>query len=389
MGSVEVTAKGARRIAGGHPWVFASDLRAREGTPDAPAVVAAFGPSGERLGEGFFNPRSKLALRLVTRGEEGVTEALLAARVASAIAYRERVTRGYEAFRVLHAEADGVPGLVVDRYGDSLVLQQHAAALEPFMPAVLDALRSHYRPKGILARNDASVRALEGLPQEVKVLEGEVPETVPFREGDVTLFATPYTGQKTGAFLDQRENHVYAGSLAFGRALDVFSYHGGFALQLARNAERVLAVDSSAAALEELQRGAAHNGLTNVETRRGDAFAVLRELVGAGARFDTIVLDPPAFAKGRSHVERALAGYREVNVQALKLLGAGGRLMTASCSHFVGDAAFYEMLAGAAADAGRRVRVLARRSQALCHPEVLGLPETHYLTFAALEVLDV
>ena len=354
-------------------------------TPSLSGLVTALGPEGERLGEGFFNPRSKLALRLVTRGAAPLDGDLIAARIRTAAAYRERIRGDFEAFRVVHSEADGVPGLTVDKYGPVLVLQQHAAALELFTPEIVAVLEDIYRPEGILARNDSGLRILESLPQEVTVLAGSVPEQVPYREGDVTLSAAPYSGQKTGAYLDQRENHVYAGSCAQGRALDVFSYHGGFALQLARCADDVTAVDSSAPALEQLGRAAAENGLT-IETVRGDAFAVLHSLVAAGERFDTIVLDPPAFAKGRSHVTQALAGYRDLNLQALKLLEPGGRLFSATCSHFVSEAAFLEMLTGAAQDAGRQLRVLTKRGAAACHPEVLTLPETRYLSFVGLEV---
>ena len=382
---VVLTPKGALRAASGHPWVFASDLRVPAGAE--PGLASAFGPGGERLGAGFFNPRSKLALRLVTRGDEPVTEALVAGRLQAAARYRARAAAGYEAFRVVHSEADGLPGLTVDRYGDVLVLQQHAAALEMFTSTIVETLTDLYAPTGILARNDNPVRRLEGLPQTVTVLAGAVPETIPFLEGDVTLTSSPYTGQKTGAYLDQRENHVYAGSLAFGRALDVFSYHGGFALQLARRADSVTAVDSSAPALEQLEAGAKRKGVA-LETVRGDAFAVLRTLVADGARFDTVVLDPPAFARGRAQVAAALTGYRELNVQALKLMGPGGRLFTATCSHSVSEAAFLETLAGAATDAGRIVRVLAKRGAAACHPEVLNVPESRYLTLTALEVTD-
>lgn len=392
MSSVGVSQKGVRRLSAGHPWVFLDDLRRRSDTPESPAAVAVVGPNGELLGEGWFNPRTKLALRLVTRAETKITPELIAARLRASARLRRPFEADFEGFRVVHSDADGLPGLTVDRYGEVLVLQQHAAALEPWVPLVVETLTVLYRPRGILARNTSPVRALEGLPQETTVLAGSVPERVPFREGDVTLFAAPYTGQKTGAFLDQRENHVYAGDHVRGRALDVFSYHGGFALQLARRADEVLAVDSSAAALAELERGAAENGPAlagRVATRRGDAFEVLRELVRAGERFGTVVVDPPAFAKSRAHVPRALAGYRELNVQALKLLEVGGRLFTASCSHFVGDAAFEEMLTSAAQDAGRRLRVLARRGAAACHPELLGLPESRYLTFMGLEVAEV
>ena len=383
---LSVTEKGLRRLASGHPWVFASDLRSRQTrqAAAAPGVAAVFGPQGERLGEGFFNPHSKLALRLVTRGDAHVTPELIAARLRQAAAYRVRAAAGFEAFRVVHSEADGLPGLTVDKYGDVLVVQQHAAALAAFTATLVETLSEIYAPTGILARNDNAVRKLEGLPQEVTVLAGSVPETVTFREGDVALTAAPYTGQKTGAFLDQRENHLLAGSFAFGRALDVFSYHGGFALQLARTADTT-AVDVSAPALAQLGQSAAANGLA-LNTVRGDAFAVLRGLVAAGEVFDTVVLDPPAFAKGRAQVAAALTGYRDLNLHALKLLGVGGRLFTTSCSHFVSEAAFVEMLAGAAQDAGRLVRVLVKRGAAPCHPEVLNVPETRYLSFVGLEV---
>ena len=382
-----VTEKGARRLALGHPWVFASDLRLSGAQRDvAPGLAAIFSVQGERLGEGFFNPRSKLAFRLVAHGDAHITPELLAARIRQAAAYRVRAAAGFEAFRVVHSEADGLPGLTVDKYGDVLVVQQHAAALAAFTATLVETLAEVYAPTGILARNDSAVRKLEGLPQEVTVLAGSVPETVRFTEGDVTLAAAPYSGQKTGAFLDQRENHVLAGSLAFGRALDVFSYHGGFALQLARHADTT-AVDVSAPALTQLGQSATENGLA-LKTVRGDAFAVLRGLVAAGAVFDTVVLDPPAFAKGRAQVAAALTGYHDLNLHALKLLGVGSRLLTTSCSHFISEAAFLAMLTGAAQDAGRTVRVLVKRGAAPCHPEVLSLPETRYLTFVGLEVIS-
>ncbi len=388
-GTITLTNKGLRRAQTGHPWVFDNDLRATDATPSEPSVVTLVDTHNRFIGQGLFNPKSKIALRLLTRDQTPITPDFFAQRTRAAIDYRERVVDGYEAFRVVHSESDGIPGLTVDKYGDYLVLQQHSAGLEPFMPAILEVLQQHYRPKGILARNDGSVREIEGLPKEVKVLSGKVPEEIPFFESDVTLFAAPYTGQKTGAFLDQRENHVHAGSIAFGRCLDVFSYHGGFALQLAKNAESVTAVDSSKPALTHIAKAATLNQLNNVTTLQGDAFNVLRELVKKGETFDTIVLDPPAFAKSRDQAEQALAGYKEINLQALKLLKTGGRLVTASCSYHVAEPAFYDMLHSAAADARKQVRVSARRSQASCHPERLAMPETRYLKLAVLEVVDV
>jgi 23S rRNA (cytosine1962-C5)-methyltransferase len=376
-----------QRLESGHLWVFYSDLKKLKDTPDAPAIVTALG-SGEVIGQGLYNPRSKIAFRLLTRSQEPVSEAFFSRRLDAAVQHREGAANGYEAFRVVHNEADGLPGLTVDKYGAYLVVQQHAAALEAFMPVIVARLLEAYRPRGVLGRNDSPVRELEGLPRRQERIYGDVPERIAYSEGGVTLLALPYGGQKTGAFLDQRENHVMAGALAFGRALDVFSYHGGFALHLAGRADSVLAVDASGAALEVLNEGAAMNGFGNVVTKQANAFELLSELSFAGERFDVIVLDPPAFAKSKSHLPKALAAYKEINLRALKMLAPGGRLITASCSYHVGESAFYAMLSEAAADARKRLKVLARRTQARCHPEVLGMPETHYLKLAALEVTE-
>jgi 23S rRNA (cytosine1962-C5)-methyltransferase len=387
--TVTLTNKGLRRTETGHPWVFDNDLRPSVSTPNQPSIITVLDAQGNFVGQGLYNPASKIALRLLTRTEAPISAEFFAQRAEAAIQYRQRVTEGYEAFRVIHSESDGIPGLTVDKYGEYLVLQQHSAALEPFMGAVLETLQNHYQSKGSLAKNDSSVRDLEGLPKEVKVIAGTVPEEIPFREGNVTLFAAPYTGQKTGAFLDQRENHVKAGKVAYGRCLDVFSYHGGFALQLAKHAESVIAVDSSKPALSHIAKAASVNGLSNLSTLQGDAFNLLRDLVKKGETFDTIVLDPPAFAKGRDQAANAIAGYKEINLQAFRLLHPGGRLITASCSYHVSEGDFYAMLQAAAADAGRQVRVIERRSQASCHPERLAMPETRYLKLAVLEVVDV
>lgn len=384
-----ITTKGVRRLELGHPWIFDSDVVTGSDTPLEPAVVRAQGLNSAMLGYGLYNPASKIRVRMVTRHDQPVTTALFSERASAAIALRCEVAAGYEAFRVINSEADGLPGLTVDKYGPYLVWQHHAAALTPFLPAITDALQAAYQPLGILARNDSPVRALEGLPREVAIMHGAVPELLGYLEGGVTLLAAPYTGQKTGAFLDQRENHVLAGTLSRGRALDVFSYHGGFALQLARRAEQVIAVDSSAAALSHLNRAAAANGFTNLTTVESDAFSYLRAQADAGERFDTVVLDPPAFAKGRDHLPAALAAYKEINLRALKLLGPGGRLCTASCSQHVSEADFQAMLREAARDARRALRLVARRGQAPCHPELLNMPETRYLTFVAMEVIDV
>ncbi len=381
-----ISQKGLRRLQKGHPWIFESDIKSTG--LDQPGILEVFDTQGQLWGQGLYNPRSKISIRMMTTGA-AIDEALVAHRVQAAIAHRHRVCQGWNGFRVIHSESDGIPGLTVDKYTDYLVLQQHSAALEPFMPVILEGLQTYYQPKGILARNDSEVRKLEGLPQEVKVITGDVPEEIPFKEGEVTVLAAPYTGQKTGAFLDQRENHVYAGSLAKGKCLDVFSYHGGFALQLAKQASSVIALDSSAAALAHIDRAATLNHLSNIQTLKGDAFNHLHDFVKKGESFDTIVLDPPAFAKGRDQLENALSGYKDINIQALKLLHTGGVLITASCSYHLEEPTFYAMLGEAAADVSKQLRVLARRSQALCHPERFSMPETRYLKLAAFEVIDV
>lgn len=383
MLEVVVSAKGLRRVQQGHPWVFASDVRVPKGAEAG--IARLYSAAGELLGSGFYNPHSKIALRLVTRGAVVLGAELVAQRLERAAAYRRRVCPGASGFRAFHSEADGLSGLTVDVYHDVLVVQQHAAALEGFTGVIVDTLSRLYAPKGILARNDSPVRGLERLAQETKVLCGNVPERVVYQEGEVTLSALPYTGQKTGAYLDQRENHVWAGQQARARALDVCTYHGGFALQLAHAGAEVTAVDASEQALAEVQHLAGVNGL-ELKTQQGNAFEVLRGYLKAGEVFDTVVLDPPSFAKGRTQVAQALKGYHDLHLHALKLLDVGGQLYTASCSHHIAEADFVAMLRQAAAEAGRELRVVARRGAAPCHPEVLTLPESRYLNFFALEV---
>jgi 23S rRNA (cytosine1962-C5)-methyltransferase len=268
---------------------------------------------------------------------------------------------------------------VVDRYGDYLVVQTLSQGTDRRKSEIAEALAADLAPKGILARNDPKVRGLEGLAQEVTLLHGSVPETVEVKEGDVRFTVDPWKGQKTGLFLDQRENHQMARAYARGRVLDGFSYDGGFALQVAAQSASVLAVDLSAEALARVRGNASRNGLLNVETRDANVFDVLRELSDAGERFDTVILDPPAFAKSKGAVPRAVRGYKEINLRALKLLPPGGCLITCSCSYHVHEADLEQILAEAASDAGATVTVVEKRRQARDHPVVLGVPETYYL----------
>jgi 23S rRNA (cytosine1962-C5)-methyltransferase len=292
------------------------------------------------------------------------------------------------AWRLIHGEADGLPSFVCDRYDQWLVVQLMSAGLERYRAEILDALLEVTGAKGVLARHDAALRTREGLPREVVLLHGDVPREIEVIEHGIRYLADPWTGQKTGAFLDQRENRVFIGELARGRALDCFSYHGSFALHLARRADRVVAVDSSAPALERARENGERNGFTNVDLVEANAFDYLKQRDEAGDRFDTIVLDPPAFAKNRGTVPAALRGYKEVNLRALKLLAPGGLLYTASCSFHITKPVFLEMLQSAAADSRRRIALRAIRGQPIDHPEVLTIPETGYIKGALLEALD-
>jgi 23S rRNA (cytosine1962-C5)-methyltransferase len=277
---------------------------------------------------------------------------------------------------------------VVDRFDRWLVVQLLSAGLEAFRAEIVASLTALVRPDGILARNDASVRAREGQQKGVEPLVGEVPRTIEVREHGVRYLAAPHDGQKTGAFLDQREARVLVGGVARGRALDVFSYHGSFALHLGRGAESVRAVDASAAALARVSENAALNGLTNIEPVEADAFEFLREEERAGRRYETIVLDPPAFAKNRGAIDGAIRGYKEINLRAMRLLAPGGMLYTASCSYHLDKPMFLEVLREAAADSGRRMILRAVTGQPRDHPELLTVPETGYLKGALLEAGD-
>lgn len=376
-GPVVVGPRGEARVARGHPWVFRSDV-VRDGQATPGAVVRVETSRARPLGFAFFSSRSEIRLRMIGRGP-ALPGDWLRERLSRALAWRETVAAGAEAYRVVHGEGDELPSLVVDRYGDYLVVQTLSQGTERAKDEIASALVELLRPKGILERNDPKVRALEGLESVVSVLRGEVPQWVEVAEGDVRLRVDLHRGQKTGLFLDQRENHLAARAYARGRVLDAFAYDGGFALQVARAAREVLAVDLSEEALERVRSNAALNGLDNVTPRVANVFDLLRAFDDARERFDTVILDPPAFAKSRSAVAKAVRGYKEINLRALKILKPGGCLVTCSCSYHVHEDDFEALLADAATDAGVPVAVVERRRQARDHPVLLGVPETHYL----------
>ncbi len=385
-----VRRRGAARWARGHPWIYRSDVRTE---PEAagPGVAIVRDEGGRFLGRALYSPTSEIRLRLLERRDLAVDRGWWRERIARAAERR----RGIEAtaYRLVHAEADGLPSLVVDRYGPYLVAELLSAGLEARRTEIVDALSDVFAPTGILLRNDSPVRRHEALPRGVELVRGRVPEDVKVEEAGVRYLAAPWTGQKTGAFLDQRENRLLAGRLvaeAVGagtgavRALDVFTYHGSFALHLAAAGARVVAVDQSGPALERGRRNAALGGLEGIEWVEANAFDFLRARSDRGERFDLVVLDPPAFARSKSSVAAALRGYKEINLRAMSLLAPGGRLLTFSCSYHVGREPFLEMLAGAAGDAGRPLVLERILAQSRDHPHVLTIPETGYLKGALL-----
>jgi len=383
--TVIVSAKGAARWQAGHPWIYRTDLYDEPG--DAPGIVAVTDRRGRHLGQALYSPKSEIRLRLLTRGREPIDAAWWGERIGAAAARRTGLAA--TAYRVVHAEGDGLPSLVVDRYGPYVVSQLLSAGLEQVRDDVLTGIATALAPEGILLRNDSAIRRHEGLPLEVTLAHGEVPKVVEVVEADVRYAAAPWTGQKTGAFLDQRENRVLVSEHAGpGRALDLFTYHGSFALHLARRATAVVAVDSSAEALARGQENAALNGLTNIVWREANAFDVLRELERRAERFDTVVLDPPAFAKSKQSLVRALAGYKEINLRAMRLLEPGGVLFTCSCSYHVNRSVFLEMVADAARDSGTRLQLLAVTGAGRDHPELVNAPETGYLKGVLLRAVD-
>lgn len=382
-----VSQRGARRWESGHPWIYRSDVVAR---PDAPAgAVVVTAQNGRPLGVALWSPASEISLRLIDRNPRAAIDAdWWHRRLGAAIARRAPLRDEASAYRLAHGEGDALPSLVVDRYDRWLVVQLMSAGVEAFRGEIATALLELTGAEGILARNDAALRIREELPRETVLLAGDVPREVEVHEHGVRYVAAPWLGQKTGAFLDQRENRRLVGEVARGRALDCFAYHGSFALHLARRADSVIALDASAHALERAAENAQRNGFTNIQFVETDAFDYLRDRERAGDRFDTIVLDPPAFAKSKPALPGALRGYKDVNLRALRLLAPGGLLYTASCSFHLTKPLFLEMLQDAAADSGRRIALREIRGQPLDHPEILTIPETGYIKGALLEALD-
>jgi 23S rRNA (cytosine1962-C5)-methyltransferase len=383
---VTISPRGEQRIRAGHPWIYRADVvdvHAAGGE-----IVQVLGPRRRALGSAFFSDRSQIPIRMLTRGEAVADEALIRTRLEHAIRYRESLGIDANAYRLVHAEADLLPSLIVDKYGDHIVVQTLSQGTDRLLPAITRMLVEIANPAGIVARNDPKVRTLEGLEQTVEILHGHIPESVVVREGPVEYDTDLRKGQKTGLFLDQRENRDAAARYARGRLLDCFSYHGGFALRLARQCPETTAIDISADAVERIRANALRNGVPNVQAREANVFDELRRLEKAGERFDTIVLDPPAFARNKAAVPNALAGYKDINLRAMRLLVPGGWLVTCSCSYNVNEEMFGAMLEDASADSHVPMAIVEKRMQGRDHPVLVGVPETYYLKCFILRRLE-
>lgn len=374
---VVVSARGEERVRGGHPWIYRTDVA--DVVAEGGDTVVVRNPRGRIVGRALFSDRSQIAVRMLTIGEAPAGLDLWRARLDAAVTFRASLGIDATAYRLVHAEGDLLPSFIVDRYGDYLVLQALSQGVERLVPDVVPMLVDLLKPAGVLARNDVRVRQLEGLESDVRLLHGEVPPLVTVREGRIAHEVDLWHGQKTGLFLDQRENRVAARPYARGRLLDCFSYHGAFALQLADRCDHVIALDISEDAVGHIVRNAARNGVGNLEARAANVFDALRQMERAGERFDTIVLDPPAFAKSKDAVEKACAGYKEINLRALKLLRPGGVLVTCTCSYHIDEATFGQIVYEASVDARVRTTVIEKRMQSRDHPVLLGVPETYYL----------
>ncbi len=386
--SVTLSTRGVARLQARHPWVYRSDI-VEEKDVSPGVLVRVLDPRGKFLGTALYSSSSQIAIRMISHGSVADLPAVVAERIRAAIAYRKELVSNTDAYRVVFSEADFLPGLIVDRYNDVLTLQILTQAMDaaPVREAILQTLREELRPAGIVERVDARIRELEQLPPlQSGLLWGEKSSTE-FRMNAIRFHYDALEGQKTGAFLDQRENYAAAAQYAHGEALDAFCYQGGFALHAAAKCSSVSGVDSSRPALEMAEKNATLNG-RELEWIEGNAFDLLREYAAANRRYDTVVLDPPAFAKTKRDLDKALGGYKELNLRAMKMLRPGGILVTCSCSFHVSAADFLKVVADAAQDAHKSLRVVEHRGASKDHPILLNVPETSYLQCLILVVSD-
>jgi 23S rRNA (cytosine1962-C5)-methyltransferase len=378
MDSVRVTKRGADRIRSGHLWIYRSDITDAGGLAGG-SVVHVSDPHGNLVGQALFSNASEIALRLLTQSDATIDREWWRGRIREAADRRERIVSGTNAYRLVSSEGDLLPSLIVDVYDDVFVLQTLSQGTESIKVMLVELLVEAFAPRAVVERNDMRVRQLEGLEMIAGTLYGDCPEAVEIVQHGVRFIVEPLSGQKTGAFLDQRENRLAARAVARGRALDCFTFAGAFALNVAPVCDSVLGLDISGDAVAAARRNAELNNANNVEFREANVFDALRELETAGERFDTIVLDPPAFARNRASIKSAARGYKEINLRAIKLLNPGGLLITCTCSYHMSEEMFLAVLAEAANDARRRLLLVEKRMQARDHPVLLSVPETYYL----------
>ncbi len=386
MNTIKVTNRGAARIRGGHLWIYRSDVSHADEVPGR-SIVTVHDQNGNFVGQAFYSDTSQIALRFLSQSDEPIDRDWWRAKIKDAARRRTRIPATTNAYRLIYSEGDLLSSVILDRYDDVLVLQTLSQGSEAIKSLLVEILTEEFAPRAIVERNDMRVRQHEGLEMVSGPLYGTAPEEFEILQDGIRFLVSPLRGQKTGSFLDQRENRAAAGLLAHGRALDCFTFTGSFALHLAGNCDSVLGIDISGEAVELARRNAELNHATNVEFREANVFDALREMESAGERFDTIVLDPPAFAKNRSSVGAGLRGYKEINLRALKLLNPGGALVTCTCSYHMSEQMFLEMIAEAANDAHRRLQIVEKRTQASDHPILLGVPETYYLKCVIARVL--
>jgi len=388
MKTVKVSKRGADRVRQGHLWIYQSDLV--DVDAGGGSIVSVKDERGNFIGQALFSDRSQIALRFLTQSNEEIDREWWRRRIIDA-AGRRHIPTDTNAYRVIYSEGDLLPSLIVDRYDDVLVVQTLSQGTDALKPLLLEILVEEFNPRAVIERNDARVRELEGLPLLAGTVYGEAPEELEILQHGLRFRVEPLGGQKTGSFLDQRENRLAARAAAQTtnktRALDCFTFNGAFALHLAQVCESVIGIDISADAVVAARQNAELNAFDNIEFREANVFDALREMEASSERFDVIVLDPPAFAKNRASLKAAIRGYKEINLRALKLLNPGGVLVTCTCSYHVSEELFLEILAQAAIDARRRLQIMEKRMQATDHPVLSGMPETYYLKCVIARVM--
>ena len=377
MKNVTVTKRGASRVRNGHLWIYRSDIL-DSGDAEGGAIVVVRDQHGNFVGQSLFSDASQIALRLLTQADQPIDRDWWRQRILEA-ARRRHVSADTNAYRLVYSEGDLLPSLIIDRYNDVFVIQTLSQGTEAVKSLLVELLVEEFVPRAVLERNDVKVRALEGLEMLAGTLYGQAPAQLEIIQDGIRFRVAPQGGQKTGSFLDQRENRLAARVVAHGRGLDCFTFNGAFALYLARVCESVIGIDISGGAIDIARRNAELNNVNNLEFREANVFDVLRDMENAGERFDTIVLDPPAFAKNRGSISAAARGYKEINLRALKLLNPGGVLITCTCSYHMPEEMFLGIIAEAAIDAHCRLQIIEKRTQASDHPILLSVPETYYL----------